>query len=63
MKTHSGASKRLKKLKSGLVKGAKAGKRHLLTKKSTKRKRNLRRGLYVNSRDMVHVKRLLRTNA
>jgi large subunit ribosomal protein L35 len=48
MKTHSGARKRFKKLKGGLIKFTKAGRRHLLTKKSASRKRNLRRSAYVN---------------
>ena len=47
MKTHSGASKRFKKLKSGLVKYTKAGRRHLLTKKSSRKKRTMRQSAYV----------------
>jgi large subunit ribosomal protein L35 len=58
-KTHSGAKKRFKKLKSGLVKFSHTGRRHLLTKKSSKRKRQLRRGGYVGMCDMVHVLPLL----
>ena len=42
VKTHSGAKKRFKKLKSGLFKAARPFRRHLLTKKSRKTKRNLR---------------------
>lgn len=59
MKTHSGAAKRFRKLKSGKVKFSKVGRRHLLTKKSAKTKRNMRRSGYVNSTDMVHVSVLL----
>ena len=60
MKSHSGASKRFKKLKSGLIKAAKAGRRHLLTKrKTTQKKRNMRRALYVHPSDVRHVKSLL----
>ena len=59
MKTHSGASKRFKKLKSGLIKATKSGRRHLLTKKSTSKKRHMRAASYINKRDLVHVERLL----
>jgi large subunit ribosomal protein L35 len=59
MKTHSGAAKRFKKLKSNLVKGAKAGRRHLMTRKSASTKRNMRRAFYVGSCDIRHVKSLL----
>lgn len=48
MKTHSGAKKRFKKLKSGLIKMTRAGRRHLLTKKSAGRKRSLRQPAYVD---------------
>jgi large subunit ribosomal protein L35 len=54
-KTHSGAKKRFTKLKSGLIKFSHMGRRHLLTKKSPKRKRQLRRGGYVGACDVVHV--------
>lgn len=59
LKTHSGAKKRFKKTASGLVKAAKPYKRHLLAKKSSKRKRGLRNALYVNLCDMRHVRSLL----
>ena len=39
MKTHSGASKRFKVTKSGKVKLTHMNRRHILNKKSTKRKR------------------------
>jgi large subunit ribosomal protein L35 len=42
MKTKSGAAKRFKSLGGGGVKRTHAYLRHILTKKSTKRKRNLR---------------------
>ena len=42
IKTNRGAAKRFKVTKSGKVKRAKAFKRHILTKKNTKTKRNLR---------------------
>ncbi|MBM17699.1 MAG: 50S ribosomal protein L35 [Epsilonproteobacteria bacterium] len=58
MKTHSASKKRFKKRKNS-IKFAKAFKRHLLTKKSTKRKRNLRRVATISSCDEARVMRLL----
>ena len=43
MKTRRAAAKRYKKTASGKIKYKKQGLRHILTKKSTKRKRNLRK--------------------
>lgn len=48
IKTHSGAKKRFNLTKSGRVKRAHAYKSHILTKKNTKRKRNLRQGTYAD---------------
>ena len=48
IKTHSGAKKRFKLTKTGKVKRAHAFKSHILNKKTTKRKRNLRQGGYVH---------------
>ena len=59
MKTKSAAKKRFKKLKSGLIKHEQVGKRHILTKKSSKRKRQLRTEKYVKSCDMRHFRVLL----
>ncbi len=42
MKTHRGAAKRFRKTASGKIKHARAYHSHILTKKSTKRKRGLR---------------------
>lgn len=53
LKTHSGAKKRFKLTKTGKVKRAHAYKSHILNKKSTKRKRNLRKGTYA---DVTNVK-------
>ena len=58
-KTHSGAKKRFKKLKSGKIKHAKAYHRHLLTKKTSKRKRGLATAGYIATCDMRHVAPLL----
>ena len=43
IKTHSGASKRFKMTKTGKIKRAHVGRRHILNKKSTKRLRHLRK--------------------
>lgn len=43
MKTHRGAAKRLKRTASGKLRHAKRNRRHILTKKTTKRKRQLRK--------------------
>lgn len=59
MKTHSGASKRFKKSKSGLIKYTQAGRRHILTKKSSKRKCHLRKSAYINCCDAANVAALL----
>jgi large subunit ribosomal protein L35 len=59
MKTHSGAKKRFKKLKSGLIKASRPFRRHLLSKKSSKRKRNLRKALYIGKCDIHHLAPLL----
>ena len=59
MKSNSGASKRFKVTASGRFKRAQAFKRHILTKKSTKRKRQLRDMEMVHSGDHKSVKRML----
>ncbi|MBO5423780.1 MAG: 50S ribosomal protein L35 [Fibrobacteraceae bacterium] len=59
MKTHSGSKKRFRVTGSGHVKFKRAGMRHILTKMSTKRKRNLRKAGAIKKCDMYHVKRLL----
>ena len=59
VKTHSGAAKRFKKLKSGLIKMTRAGRRHLLTKKSSARKRSLRRATYVNKTNQSAIDAML----
>lgn len=57
MKSHRGAMKRLKISGSGKIKRNKAYKSHILTKKSAKRKRGLRKSIMVTSADL---KRMLR---
>lgn len=52
MKTKKSVSKRFKVTGSGKVRRAKSGRRHLLSHKTSKRKRNLRAGGLVDSTDM-----------
>lgn len=59
MKTKSGAKKRLRVRGSGSVKRSHAYLRHILTKKSTKRKRNLRGMETVHESNMGHVRAML----
>ena len=60
MKTHKGAAKRFKITGSGKVKRYKAFKSHILTKKTSKRKRNLRQaGLIATNGEQKRIKRLL----
>jgi large subunit ribosomal protein L35 len=60
MKTHKGAAKRFKITGSGKVKRYRAYKSHILTKKSPKRKRRLRRPDTINTRgEAKNIKRLL----
>lgn len=59
MKTHRGAAKRFKKIKSGKVKRFRAFHSHILEKKSPKRKRRLRSATLVSDSDLKRVKRLL----
>ena len=59
VKTRSAAKKRFKKVGSKLIKRSKAYRRHLLTKKSAKRKRGLRQGAYINKADMRAISRLI----
>jgi len=59
MKTHKSSQKRFSITKSGKIKRAKAYKSHILTKKSTKRKRNLRKSTFVSAAETSRVKTLL----
>ncbi len=59
MKTKRGAAKRFKLTASGRVKRGKAYHSHILTKKDTKRKRNLRQATTVSPADQDRVKRML----
>ena len=59
IKTHSGAKKRFKVTKNGHVKRAHAFTSHILTKKSTKRKRGLRQGTYADVTNESAIKRMI----
>ena len=59
IKTSRAAAKRFKKTGTGKLKRMKAYKSHILTKKSTKRKRNLRQGAYVAPSDASFAKKLI----
>jgi len=59
MKTHRGTAKRVKVTGTGKWKRHKAYTSHILTKKSAKRKRNLRKATLVSSGDMKRVRKLL----
>ena len=59
LKTHSGAKKRFKLTKNGKVKRAHAYKSHILNKKSTKRKRALRKAGFADETNVAQVKRLI----
>ncbi len=59
MKSHRGAAKRFKRTGTGKISRMKQGKSHILTKKSRKRKRNLRKRALVSSVDRKRVDQLL----
>jgi large subunit ribosomal protein L35 len=58
-KTHKGASKRFTLTGTGKVKRKKAFHSHILTKKTTKRKRNMRKSAILDARDTKGIKRLI----
>ena len=59
MKTSRAAAKRFKKTGSGKLKRNKAYKSHILTKKSQKRKRNLRKATITDSTNVKSMKKIL----
>ena len=60
MKTHKGAKKRFKVTGTGKVKRLRAFKSHILTKKTSKRKRRLRQEGVIKTRgEEKNIKRLL----
>ncbi|MGD2127319.1 MAG: 50S ribosomal protein L35 [Desulfobacteraceae bacterium] len=59
IKTNRGAAKRFKTTGSGKIVRNKAFANHILTKKSTKRKRNLRKSSFVDSTNRKGIARLV----
>ena len=59
MKTNRAAAKRFKKTGTGLLKRNKAYKSHILTKKSTKRKRNLRKATNTDATNVKNMKKAM----
>ena len=59
MKTSRAAAKRFKKSGTGLLVRNKAYKSHILTKKSTKRKRNLRKPIITDATNVKNMKKIL----
>lgn len=62
LKTHSGAKKRFKVTAKKKIKAAKSNRRHILTSKSTKSKRQARRGKILFKADQERVLKLLLAN-
>ncbi len=59
MKTNRAAAKRFKKTGTGKLKRVKAYKRHILTKKSSKTKRNLRKATITDATNSKNMKKIL----
>ena len=59
IKTNRGAAKRFKTTGSGKIARSKAFANHILTKKSTKRKRNLRKSTLVHSTNLKQIAKLI----
>jgi large subunit ribosomal protein L35 len=59
LKTNKAATKRLRMTKSGLLKKRSAGRQHILSKKTRKHKRQLRKDGYLSASDAKRIRRLL----
>ncbi len=59
IKTNRGAAKRFRKTGTGRIRRNKAFTSHILTKKSTKRKRELRQGALIHKADERNIARLI----
>ncbi len=59
LKTNRGAAKRFKRTASGRFKRSQSHLNHILTKKSTKRKRKLRHATMINAADTRLIRRML----
>ena len=58
-KTHSASKKRFKVTGTGKIMRSQAYKKHILTKKTTKRKRNLRKSLVVAPANQANIRQLI----
>jgi large subunit ribosomal protein L35 len=59
LKTNKGAAKRFRTTKTGKIKKRTAGRSHVLSKKTRKRKRHMRSPSYLTGRQVKRVRRLL----
>ncbi|MBE0598552.1 MAG: 50S ribosomal protein L35 [Desulfuromonadales bacterium] len=59
IKTNRGAAKRFSKTGTGKIRRSKAFTSHILTSKTTKRKRNLRQSALVHKADQRNISRLI----
>lgn len=59
LKTHRAAAKRFSLTKTGKVKRGSAFRSHILNKKTTKRKRNLRKMAYASAANAKVIKKLI----
>lgn len=59
LKTKKAAAKRFKKTGTGQLKRNKAYKSHILTKKTSKRKRNLRKSAIMDESNVKNMKKIL----
>ena len=59
IRTHRASAKRFSLTKNGKVKRGQAYRSHILTKKSTKRKRGLRKSAYASTANEATIKRLI----
>jgi large subunit ribosomal protein L35 len=59
IKSHRGAAKRFRKTGSGKIKRNQSHRRHILTKKSTKRKRHLRGAAFIHASDVALITRMM----
>ena len=59
MKSHRGAAKRFRKTGTGKIVRSHANRRHILTKKSKRRKRRLRKQVLVDPSDVKRLKQML----
>lgn len=59
MKTHSGSKKRFKITGTGKVSRTQAGKKHILTKKSRKRKNDLGKSIVASKANAANIKEMI----